>query len=589
MRGLNSFQQIPIAFAINEYCQTPTVACTVLYYSLVTCEASATERPLETLLEPKSLMQIWVKRLTRPIAASKLFLPLPDYFNQALARLPVEGRTSTQFEGHLFSRMKKIKKSGFCSIKACFFALLLSLTCWASGSLALAQNAPEPRREQLLNGLQILYLPRPADANVLLKLRIHSGAAFDMAGKAGTMALLGDALFPDATTREYFTDELGGRLEVTTNYDYINITLTGKSQGFERMVDLLHNALVNTQLNAEAVNRLRDARLKLIKATSIAPASIADRAISARLFGDFPYGRPFAGSTETIARIERADLLFARERFLNSNNATLVLIGGIDERRAMRALRQLLGVWRKSEQIVPATFRQPEKPDARILIVDLPGTETAEVRLAARALSRSDRDYWAATLLALMARDRLQASLPALSKSPFFARQEAHTLPGAFVFGATVPNTSAGDTLAAARNAARSFITIPPTSTELERARSEALSLVNKQAEQTDTLADLWLDRETYKLDSISEQMRVLKNVTAVEIQGAAARLFRDAAFATVVVGPAAQLKSALSGAGEVEIAVPSNSSKAATPSTVAPTTNAPASKPPVAPLKRPR
>ncbi|MGA9997412.1 MAG: pitrilysin family protein, partial [Pyrinomonadaceae bacterium] len=450
--------------------------------------------------------------------------------------------------------MKKTKKHGFCSIKAYFSALFLSSLISCAGATALAQNAPEPRREQLLNGLQVLYLPRPADANVFLKLRIHSGAAFDMAGKAGTMALLGDALFPDASTREYFTDELGGRLEVTTNYDSINITLSGKAQKFEGIIDLLHNALINTQLNAEMVNRLRDARLKLIQETSIAPTSIADRAASARLFGDFPYGRPFSGSTETMARIDRADLLLARERFLNSNNATLVIIGGVEERRAMRALRQLLGIWRKSEQIVPATFRQPEKPDARIQIVDLPGAETAEVRFAARSLARSDRDYWAATLLALIAHDRLQASHPALAKSPFFVRNEAHKLPGAFVFGATVPVASVADTLAAARNAARSFITIPPTAAELERARSEALALFNKQMEQTDTLADLWLDRETYKLDSISEQANVLKNVTAVEVQGLATRLFRDAAFATVVVGSAAQLKPLLSSAGEVEI-----------------------------------
>ena len=54
-----------------------------------------------------------------------------------------------------------------------------------------------------------------------------------------------------------------------------------------------------------------------------------------------------------------ADLMLARERFLNSNNATLAIIGGVTKTRAMRALRQILGPWRKSEQIVPTTFRQP--------------------------------------------------------------------------------------------------------------------------------------------------------------------------------------------------------------------------------------
>ncbi|MDQ3259096.1 MAG: hypothetical protein M3R15_35405 [Acidobacteriota bacterium] len=81
----------------------------------------------------------------------------------------------------------------------------------------LAEKPPEPRREQLLNGLKVLLWNRPGDAQVLLKLRIHSGAAFDLDGKEGLMALLGDALFPDSATRQYVTEDLGGKLVVSTD------------------------------------------------------------------------------------------------------------------------------------------------------------------------------------------------------------------------------------------------------------------------------------------------------------------------------------------------------------------------------------
>src|SRR6266446_4796478 len=113
-----------------------------------------------------------------------------------------------------------------------------------------AQSPPEPVREQLLNGLTILLWER-SDANVLLKLRVHSGAAFDFAGKGGAMALLGDALFPDPATREYVTDQLGGRLDVTTDHDGIDVTISGKASELERLVDLLRSALVTTQLTTD--------------------------------------------------------------------------------------------------------------------------------------------------------------------------------------------------------------------------------------------------------------------------------------------------------------------------------------------------
>src|ERR1700693_4008865 len=95
-----------------------------------------------------------------------------------------------------------------------------------------------------------------------MKLRVRSGSAFDPAGKGGTMALLGDVLFPDPATREYVTDQLGGRLEVTTNYDGIDITISGKASELERIVDLLRIALITPQLTTENVPRVRDARLK---------------------------------------------------------------------------------------------------------------------------------------------------------------------------------------------------------------------------------------------------------------------------------------------------------------------------------------
>ena len=108
-------------------------------------------------------------------------------------------------------------------------AAILVLVFLAGTGTSRAQALPGPERETLLNGLRILYWPQPANPKVVLKLRIHSGAAFDLADKAGMMALLGDALFPDPATREYVTEELEGRLEVTTSLDSLDVTISGKA------------------------------------------------------------------------------------------------------------------------------------------------------------------------------------------------------------------------------------------------------------------------------------------------------------------------------------------------------------------------
>ncbi|HEY0726527.1 MAG TPA: insulinase family protein, partial [Pyrinomonadaceae bacterium] len=256
---------------------------------------------------------------------------------------------------------------------------------------ALSQSAKAPEREQLLNGLKLLIWEQPGSPELIVKLRLNSGAAFDLSGKSGQMALLGDLLFPDAATIDYFTDELGGKLDVSVNYDSLTITMVGKASELEQVISVLRNAILSTQFTPEVVTRMRDARIKSLRDATVSPGMVADRAIAARLFGDFPYGRLAGGSPEDLARVERADVMLAHERFLNSNNATLAIVGGVTRARAFRTVRQLLGPWRKTEKIVPTTFTQPKAVDPRTLIVNVAGP-TTEVRLAVRGLARSDAD-----------------------------------------------------------------------------------------------------------------------------------------------------------------------------------------------------
>jgi len=429
---------------------------------------------------------------------------------------------------------------------------IIAMLCLVLLSTSVFPQTPiEPEREQLLNGLRLLLWPKPGSPEVVLKLRINSGAAFDLAGKSGQMALLGDMLFPDPATMDYFTDEMGGKLGVSVTYDSTTITMVGKASEFEQIVEVLRNALLSTQLTPEVVTRVRDARIKLLRDTSIAPAEVADRAIAARLYGDFPYGHPASGSPEDVARVDRADLMLARDRFLNSNNATIAIIGGVTKQRAIKTLRQLLGPWRKSEQIVPTTFRQPNPPDTRTLIVNVPGP-SVEIRLAARGVSRSDTDYHTAMVLAKLAQHRWLAMSPELSKQPIFVRSDAYVLPGAFVMGATVNELSAVDSLANGRKALDSLMSTAATPEELERARTEVINEISATA-KPDAMPDPWLDTDTYRFSAPQDQIALLRSVTAAEVQRVANRLFNKT-IVSVVAGESAALKAALQGRVQFEV-----------------------------------
>jgi zinc protease len=367
------------------------------------------------------------------------------------------------------------------------------------------------------------------------------------------MALLGDLLFPDPATVDYFTDEMDGKLDVKVTYDSTTITMVGKASELERIVEVLRNALLTTQFTPEVISRMRDARIKLLRDTSISPAAVADRAIASRLFGDFPYGRPAAGSPEDLARVDRADLILARDRFLNSNNATLAIIGGVTKPRAIRAVRQLLGPWRKSEQIVPTTFRQPTPPDVKTLIINVPGP-SVEVRLASRGISRSDSDFHIAAVLAKLAQHRWQATAPEVATQPVFVRSEAYVLPGVFILGATVNTQATADSIANAKKVIDSLMSTPATAAELERAKNEVVNEVAVTQAKPENAPDPWLDLDTYRLSAVQDQIALLRAVTASDLQRVANRLFKNAGIATLVAGETLQLKPALEGRLQYEV-----------------------------------
>src|SRR5438067_5784040 len=248
------------------------------------------------------------------------------------------------------------------------------------------------------------------------------------------MATLADAMF-DQQARNYVTEELGGRLDVTTDYDAINITLAGKASDFDRLLELARNAVMNTQLTPEAVERVRAERVKTLRAATPTAADTADRSVAARLYGTHPYGRTVKGTPESVARIERADLMLARERFLNPDNTTLVIVGGFDTKAATRSLRESLGGWVKSGRTIPATFRLPDPPDERTLVVNEPEQTGVELRVAVRGLARTDRDAPAALVLASVVRERWFAAMPELKDRAAFVRHDAHSAGGIFHLG----------------------------------------------------------------------------------------------------------------------------------------------------------
>ncbi len=407
---------------------------------------------------------------------------------------------------------------------------------------------PEPYQEKLLNGLKVLVWNDPAADKVTVKLRIHSGAAFDPKDKMGVMALLADIIFPDAQTFNYFEEDLEGKLEVTTNYDYIQITATGKADEFVNMLDTIRAGIVNTAITQENFVKVRDARLEKVKIDAAGIGAMADRAAAKRLLGEFPYGRPDQGTPESLARIDRFDLVGAKDKFLDADNATLAIVGKIEPRFAVKAAKQMLGGWGKSEGLVPSTFAQPGEPDTKTQLIDQPGSETAEIRFAMRGLAYNDNDFWTSVIWAGVLESMIANAEPTDCGGYLKVTIHQHRLPGVIMVSHGVRVDKAAQCFNAIKGVIAKIDSGKGKPETFSISQDQALTPWKNLAGDKALISDLWLNADTFKLAKFDNPMRLAKAATPADGDKVAARIFWKAPVVSVIVGDAAKIKSQFDG-----------------------------------------
>ena len=405
---------------------------------------------------------------------------------------------------------------------------ILTLVLFLNVSFSPAQTdkLAAPRREKLLNGLKVLTFSEPNAEKAAVKLRIHSGSAFDRQNKEGTMALLADILFPNQEAKDFFREDLSGSLEIESTYDYIQITATSSPEQFLTMLETVANAVSNLQIDKENTAKVVAARREKVKELEKNPSYVADLAAANRLYGDFPYGRAQNGTSESLQKIDYADLIFARDRFLTPDNATLVITGNIKTDLTNRAVRRYFGAWEKSDKKVPATFAQPEMPDTKTLTIEMPNVENNLYRNVKMTVSRGDKDFYATKILTEIWRDKFCFNDESKSSKSSF---EPHLLRGTYVISANLvsnePPPSGRNPCLLLLEKDGKTIYPPISQSDFDSAKSKIIAELNQKTSNVGNLADLWLDVDTYKLGSVKDDLQKANNVTLTDVQRVAESL----------------------------------------------------------------
>ncbi len=306
-----------------------------------------------------------------------------------------------------------IKSSHRPASRAAVMLLSASAAFSAARAASIATDAlpaPGPERKvtipaahdtTLPNGLRVVVVNRAVTPLVSVALYLRSGAEVDPPQLAGLTDLTAGLLDKGTTTRTApqiaeAADALGGSLGTGAGFDVsqasISVTTPKVGAALELLADVVrHPTFAQDEIDRERKQMLDDLRLALSQ-----PGSVARMVAARAIYGDGAYGHPAGGTSTSLPRIQRADIVKLHDTYYRPDNAVLVFAGDIDLEHAVQAATSSFGDWKAPATALPkAPVGAGKNALASVVSIDIPGTGQAAVSAVHNGIARDDKDYYA--------------------------------------------------------------------------------------------------------------------------------------------------------------------------------------------------
>jgi zinc protease len=237
---------------------------------------------------------------------------------------------------------------------------------------------------------------------ITLNYAFRGGTSQDDASKSGAAHFAADLL--DEGAGELDSKTFHERLEnhaielgFQVGRDTFHGSLRALNEHRDEAVDLLRLALTKPRFDAEAVERVREQELSVLRRDTTNPNDLASRRWWQTAFPGHPYGRETKGTLETMARVTVDDLRDYVRRVFARNGLKVSIVGDVDEKTAGEIIDRAFGGLPARNDLKAIPDTTPRGLGRRIVIdVDVP---QAVVTFGGPGIARSDPQFMAAYIV----------------------------------------------------------------------------------------------------------------------------------------------------------------------------------------------
>jgi predicted Zn-dependent peptidase len=255
------------------------------------------------------------------------------------------------------------------------------------------------KRTTLDNGLRLLTAPMPGMRSASLALFFTVGSRYESRPLAGIchfiehMLFKGTQRYPTARHISEAIEGVGGAFNGSTSKELTNYTARIPGEHLEEVLSVLADMVRHPLFEPAELKKERGVIIEELRSTKDEPQEWVSLLIDETMWPGLELGRDDAGFEETVAVLEREQMLAYLDEYYRPNNLVISLAGNIDEEQAIALVKRLFGDWQ------PAPHRSyapclPPVDAAPVTLVERP-TEQVNLCLGTLGISYASSDYYA--------------------------------------------------------------------------------------------------------------------------------------------------------------------------------------------------
>jgi zinc protease len=193
-------------------------------------------------------------------------------------------------------------------------------------------------------------------------------------------------------------EQFGGYWNGYTWIDQTTYTETATRDALDRMLFIESERMANCLYDPADCESERTVIISELQGGENDPDTLLDQELTATAFKAHSYRHPTIGWLSDLETMTREDLYGYYRRFYVPNNATLVIVGDVDVKDAMRRAVQYFGAIEPREVMRRSSTKEPAQLGERRVTVSRQGT-TAYLKIGYHAPSATDPDFFAMLIL----------------------------------------------------------------------------------------------------------------------------------------------------------------------------------------------